>query len=138
MLDTLLLLAQETAPPPMNNIDFDVIDILFGISGLAGGAIGAWLILLFLGKQSIGRAQKEAQDIIDRAKSEGDTLRKQLELDARNEQAARRETFEKEVEASRNEQKEVERRLTKREDNLDRKLDTLTTKEKYQIGRAHV
>ena len=60
----------------------------------------------------------------------GETLAKQIELDARNEQVKRRESIEKELEESRDELAEKERRLTKREDNLDRKLDMLTLKEK--------
>ncbi|QQE12853.1 ribonuclease Y [Planctomycetota bacterium] len=113
---------------PLDQSDY-VVGILAGICA----AISVLIVMRVTGRQTIARAQKEGQDIVDRARSEGETLRKQLELDARNEQAARRETFEKEVEASRNEQKDVERRLTKREDNLDRKLDTLTTKEKYLV-----
>jgi ribonuclease Y len=79
-------------------------------------------------------ANREAEDILKTANNDAVTLRKQLELDVRNELAKRREEFEKETDQARNEMKETERRLTKREDNLDRKLDVLTTKEKYLDG----
>ena len=58
-------------------------------------------------------------------------LKKQAELDARNELAKRREEFDRQLDDARAEVKENERRLVKREDNLDRKLDTLTTKERF-------
>lgn len=82
---------------------------------------------------TVNQAKQEAQDLVNKAKAEGETLAKQIELDARNAQAKRREDFEKETEASRNEMAEKERRLTKREDLLDKKLDTLGTKEKYLL-----
>ena len=84
-----------------------------------------------MGAQTLGNAKKQAEEILSRAKSDAQTTQKQIELDARNELAKRRENFERELEGSRNEVKETERRLQKREDNLDRKLDVLTTKEKY-------
>ena len=99
--------------------------------GLVVGAVGSFAIAKLLGVQQLTQATQQAEQVINQAKSEGETLRKQLELDARNEQAKRREAFENETEQARQELKENERRLTKREDNLDRKLDTLTTKEKY-------
>ena len=153
MIDSLLSLAQQVqdaapqaqdlaqvAPQimvPIKQSFFDISDLIVGIfSALV--SVGAVLFTMWmLGKQTLGRAQKDAADVLERAKQEGETLRKQLELDARNEQAMRRETFEKEAESTRNELKENERRLTKREDNLDRKLDTLTTKEKYLVDLDH-
>ncbi|HEX7008800.1 MAG TPA: Rnase Y domain-containing protein, partial [Phycisphaeraceae bacterium] len=106
-------------------------DVVLGLLGLAIGVAGTIVIGRLLGNQALGQARRQAQDLLDRARTEADTLKKQLELDFRDELSKRRETFEKEIDAVRNEMKEVERRLTKREDNLDRKLDTLTTKEKY-------
>lgn len=101
------------------------------IVGLLIGAVGMLLASRLMGQSALTLARREAETVLDRARNEGATLAKQIELDTRNEQAKRREAFEKESEAARNELKENERRLAKREDNLDRKLDTLTTKEKY-------
>jgi ribonuclease Y len=52
-------------------------------------------------------------------------------LAARQEQLRLKEPFEREHEKERNELKTLEQRLTKREDTLDRKLDTLSMKEKH-------
>jgi ribonuclease Y len=96
-----------------------------------GGAVGALICIKLFGARAIGGARQQADQIIRDARQEAQTLGKQLELDGRNELAQRREEFEKELYQARNELRENERRVTKREDNLDRKLDVLTTKEKY-------
>ena len=95
------------------------------------GAAGAILASRLLASKTLGSARKEADELLRRARIEGETLQKQLELDARSELAQRREDFEKETDDARTELREMERRVAKREDNLDRKLDALTTKEKY-------
>ena len=101
-----------------------------GFVGLIAGSIGMFLLLKVTGIANINAAKKQAEDLLAQAKTEGETLAKQIELDARNEQVKRREAIDKELESSRDELAEKERRLTKREDNLDRKLDMLTLKEK--------
>lgn len=109
--------------------------MLYGLGGLVLGVIVGAVVAFVLGKamgaQAITQSKRQAQDLLDKAKSEAQTVKKQAELDGLNELAKRRESFEAELNEQRNEIKEQERRLTKREDNLDRKLDTLTTKEKY-------
>lgn len=101
------------------------------ILGLAVGAAGVLIAVKLYGLKRLQQAKDEAEQIKTQAKSEGENLKKQIELDARDEQAKKREAFEKEAEQTRHELKEQERRLTKREDNLDRKMDTLSTKETY-------
>ena len=105
--------------------------LLIGIVGLAVGATATAIGLKLIGSQTLGKARSEADGLVAKAKAEGETLAKQIELDARNDLAKRRETFDTEMDEARGELTDKERRLTKREDNLDRKLDTLTTKEKY-------
>ncbi|GAB4108320.1 MAG: ribonuclease Y [Phycisphaeraceae bacterium] len=101
------------------------------LGGVLIGVVLTFIVGKVLGLQAIAQSRRQAQDILDKAKNEAETLKKQAELDGLNELAKRREAFEAEINEQRNELKEHERRLTKREDNLDRKLDTLTTKEKY-------
>jgi ribonuclease Y len=104
--------------------------VLGAVAGLILGSIGMFLLLKFTANATINAAKGQADDILAKAKSDGETMAKQIELDARNEQVKRREAIEKELEEARDELAEKERRLTKREDNLDRKLDMLTLKEK--------
>lgn len=104
--------------------------LLAGVAGLLVGALAVYLALKLTANSTLSAAKKQADDLLAKARSDGETLAKQIELDARNEQAQRREAIENELEEVRDELAEKERRLTKREDNLDRKLDMLTLKEK--------
>ncbi len=122
------LLAQVTQTPHGGGGSGWLLPVLIGA---IIGAILTVIITKLIGIQTISQSKRQAQDLIEKAESEAQTLKKQAELDGLNELAKRRETFEEEINQQRNEVKEIERRLTKREDNLDRKLDTLTTKEKY-------
>ncbi len=109
----------------------DLLTVGVGIGGVVVG-VALWMLLArTLGAQTLSEARKEASRLVENAKAEAATLKKQLELDVRDELTSRREAFERELNAERAEMKEAEQRLNKREDNLDRKLDTLTTKERY-------
>ena len=117
----IFVLAQFVSGP---SLIWALIGLLLGIGATI--AIGKTL-----GRQAALGIKREAEQIRREAENEAATLKKQAQLDARNELAQRREEFEKETAGHRNELKDVERRLIKREDNLDRKLDTLTTKERF-------
>jgi len=103
---------------------------LIAAAAVVGAAVSLVIARVF-GLQTLSQAKREAEQVTEKARGEGETLKKQIELDARNEIAKRREEFEKEVNDQRAEIKDSERRVAKREDNLDRKLDVLATKEKY-------
>ncbi len=102
-----------------------------GVGGIVLGAVGMFFLGKAIGGKAISDAKTEAERITKQAQTDAETTKKQMELDGRNELAKRREDFENESAEVRKELKETENRLTKREDNLDRKLDVLTTKEKY-------
>ncbi len=106
----------------------------WGIGLVIGVAIGVAVVVVMgkvTGRQILGGAKREAEQVLKEARQEAQAIQKQTELDARNDVAKLREEHERQTSDSRNELKEAERRLVKREDNLDRKLDTLTTKERY-------
>ena len=124
LVDTHLLTLAQTGSNPTAML------VLGLMGGAIVGSVGMFLLLKVTGIANINAAKKQAEGIRAQAKTEGETLAKQIELDARNEQVKRREAIDKELEVSRDELAEKERRLTKREDNLDRKLDMLTLKEK--------
>ncbi len=107
--------------------------VLIAIVALAVGVVLAIVISRVTGTKAISEAKRQAERLLADTQNEILTLKKQAELDTRNEQAKLRQGFEKETEAVRNEIKESERRVAKREDNLDRKLDMLSTKEKFLL-----
>ena len=98
--------------------------------GLCIGALGCFVVLRLFSKQKLATAQRDAAQIIEKAKNEADVLVKRAEVDAKGEFIQRMDEFEKKSAAIRDELKEQERRLEKRADNLDKKLDTLVTKER--------
>jgi ribonuclease Y len=121
--------------------DYLTVGILLLLACAAGAGLlwgGLYLFRQELAKDAQRRsgemvkdAQRRSEELIGKAEQEAKTLRKQIELDVRNELASKREAFEADAAAQRKEIDEEKRRLAKREDNLDRKLDALTTKEKY-------
>ena len=101
------------------------------IIGLVIGGGGVWAVLQMTAGSLIRRARAEAEQIRTNATQEAQNKAKEIELSARQQQLKLKETFERENEAARNELKVQEQRLNKREDVLDRKLDTLSMKEKH-------
>jgi len=104
---------------------------------LVAGGVGAVVALLagFLLKNWVGRkrveeARTEAEQILAEARTEADVVRKAAEVDARAEHLKGQEQLRAESNDMRAEFKEIEKRLAKREDNLEAKLDTLVTKER--------
>lgn len=107
-----------------------VIILAAALAGLVVGGLAILGFLTWAGRNALQQAQKEAMQIHERAMRESQNKAKELELAARGEQMKVRELFEKETNSVRNEIKQAETRLAKREDILDRKLDTLGVKEK--------
>ena len=99
--------------------------------GLIAGAIGIYAFLTVSGRKIITLAKVQAEVLLNTAKLEAGNKAKEIELKARGDQMEARKQFEKETEGARNELKALDLRLTKREDILDKKLDTLTTKERH-------
>ncbi|MEX2671078.1 MAG: ribonuclease Y [Phycisphaeraceae bacterium] len=109
------------------NVGIFILSLLLAVLAAVGATLA---IVKSIGGKTLASSREEADRILETARNEARTLQKQLELDFRNELAKRREAFDKEINTARNELKENERRVTKREDNLDRKLDVLATKER--------
>ena len=64
--------------------------------------------------------------MIKEAKLEAERILKNANITAREDLYKRKEIFEKETQESRQELRHLEKRLSKREDNLERKIDILT------------
>jgi ribonuclease Y len=108
-----------------------IIEIVISVViGLAFGAVAAYFLTQFFGRNALVRARQDAQRVLGAAQQDAQNRAKEIELAARQDRLRLKEQFEKEHEATRNELKQHEQRLNKREDMLDRKLDTLSVKEK--------
>ena len=94
--------------------------------GIVGGGGAAWFVLWTLASH----ARRTARDITERARQDAEKTLKAVEVQAKEELLVRRQESEEEIAQARAELRELERRLSKKEDNVDRKLDVLTKKDK--------
>ena len=104
--------------------------IIIGLVALAAGLGLGYALAGVLGGKKLERLKAEAEVLASRAKEDAQNAADKILLDADRKALERKEAVDKELEAARNEQREFERRLAKREDLLDRKEETVSLKEK--------
>ncbi|MHC4429309.1 MAG: ribonuclease Y, partial [Planctomycetota bacterium] len=93
-----------------------------------------WFIFGVIPRNSIRRANKEAEQITRAATAEGEATRQRAELDAEKRARERREAVEREVAEMLAEIRMNQARLAKREDNLDRKSEKVSERERKVEG----
>lgn len=110
------------------------IIIFIGIAFIAMG-IG-YFLRKHLAEKKIQNAELEAQHILEQAKKEIQDKRREAELEAKDLLYRMRQDFERETKDRRQEIANLEKRLTQKEENIDRRLDLLEKKEK-EIETRH-
>ncbi|WP_042456501.1 ribonuclease Y [Neobacillus dielmonensis] len=103
-----------------------IISILLG---LIVGAVVGYFIRKSIAEAKIAGAKNAAEQILEDAKRDADTLKKEALLEAKDEIHKLRTEAEREVRERRNELQKQENRLLQREENLDRKDETLNKRE---------
>jgi ribonucrease Y len=106
------------------------------VTAAAGGAglfviglvIGVLLVRM-LGGKSIADAKAEAGRLIESAKADAHTQARQIALDAEKAAVERKSKLDQELEGQRSELRETDRRLTKREDQIERREESLSAKD---------
>ena len=114
-----------------NSVMILVVGVIALIVGLGLGVVLAGV----LGGKKIDRLRNEADQLASRAKEEAATAAEKIILEAERKALERKETVDSELETARNEQRENDRRIAKREDNLDRKEDMLAEREQAVMDR---
>jgi len=104
-----------------------IVGLVLG-TALGVGAAGGIMVLLARKAAREGRAQ--AQVILAEARLQAEGIRKEADLQAKEEALGRRELLDREIEEARRAQRELERRLEKRNDLLDQKLEMINKKER--------
>ncbi len=111
------------------------MEILLFVVGLAIGLIaGAAVCFVWLRrveKQNHLNAEARSKEIITQAERNAENILKESELKAKDEFFKRREELNREMEQSRNQQRDQERRLEKKEDLLEQQSESLLKKEKH-------
>ena len=105
-------------------MDPQTVKIALGLlAGLVVGVAAAVLLLRILAQKGVRFARDQAQEVMVVAGLQVETLRKEAELQAKEEAIRRREAIDLEIEDARKGFREQEKRLEKRTDVLDQKLD---------------
>ena len=104
------------------------------VSAGIGVAIGFFLRRLFAGK-SVLAAEGQAKKILEEAEREAENKRREARLFAKDELHRSRAEFEKETKSRRKELLNLESRVMKKEQNLERKLGLLDKKERELKSR---
>ncbi|MEZ6242890.1 MAG: ribonuclease Y [Phycisphaerales bacterium] len=110
--------------------------VLIALGALAAGIAGGFLLLRLLAMKGVTDAKAEGERLRRRANEEAETIREKARLEAEKLALERKEAFEKEAEATRDELRERDRRLTKREDLMDRKEGSLAEREEASAKRS--
>ena len=106
---------------------------------MVGGLVGGFAVKYVLDKTGERSGKQTKERIIQQAQHEAESIRKEMELQAKQETIQRREEFESEVRTVRNELRQTERRLDKREDGLHEKEELVDKKEKFlETGEKNV
>lgn len=90
-----------------------------------------YLICILVYRKRQTASEKKIKHLIEESQREAEKIKKEAELAVKAELYQRRESFEKETQEAKLELRQQEKRLSKREDNLERKMELLTKKERY-------
>jgi ribonuclease Y len=100
------------------------------VSGVVVGGVLVYLAMTVSAGSTVKRAKVEAERILATQRAEAEAKSKDILLTAQQQRITMKEEAEKELDKEREEIRQQEQRLNKREDVLDRKLDTLAVKER--------
>lgn len=108
---------------------FDIKEVLFSILGALIGMIVGYFIRKNIGEGKINNAEELANKIIEDAKKNAESYKREAILEAKDEIHKLRTEAERENRERRNEVQRLERRVIKKEESVDRKLDSIEKKE---------
>ena len=111
----------------------EIILIVLGAVVLMAASFGVGIVYRKrFSEREIGSAEQEATRIINEAIRSGESRKKEMLLEAKDEIHKSRTEHEKEVKERRAELSKQERRLQQKEESLDKKSDAFERKEGYQ------
>tara|TARA_R110002073_G_scaffold239285_1_gene400572 strand:+ start:73645 stop:75312 length:1668 start_codon:yes stop_codon:yes gene_type:complete len=127
------LVAQTGNPSGAMPVEPSSSILMYIIIAMIAIGIGAVVGVMFaglLGGKKLERSRVEAEQIGSRAKEDALNAAEKIKLDAERKAIDRKEEINKEIDSAKNEQREFDRRLAKREDNIERKEDALNERER--------
>ncbi len=107
---------------------------MFSILSIFIGAAAGFFVRKKIAEAKIGSAEKEADNIVAKAKTEAEAKKKEILLEAKEENIRVKNEAEKEYKERKSELQRFEKRLLQKEESLDKKSNSLEKKEEqYQI-----
>ncbi len=108
----------------------DPLYYLIGCAALLAGLAVGWIVARLLDRSRLGGVRGRAAEITAAARIDAEKILKEAELKTKDDLYRSREGFNRETEQTRNELRDQERRLDKREDGLEEKNRELQKKER--------
>jgi len=105
------------------------IEILYIVIGAIIGILAGYFIRKNIGEGKINNAEEIAKTTIENAAREGESHKKELLLEAKEEIHMRRTEAEEEIRQSKNDLQAFEKRIINKEEALDRRADIIDKKE---------
>ena len=102
------------------------VALLAVVALLVGLGVG-WVLVGMITGNTVARARQDADQVLAAARTEAEASLQRIELEAEKKSRERRDQQDREVGEARAEIKRDQARLAKREDGLDRKLETPCT-----------
>lgn len=103
--------------------------IILLIVGLAVGVLIGYIFRKNVGEKAIGSAEQKAKNLILDAESRSETIRKEIELEAKEEAHRVKQEADKEVRERRNEVLRQERKISQKEESVTKLLESAERKE---------
>ena len=111
--------------------------IIWLIVGAAIGIAAGFVINKFVAKSTAQRAADEAHIVVEDAKRQAETLRREAVVEAKDEALRLRQEAQAENKERLKEVRAAEQRVNQREESLDRRVESLDTREKSLDSREH-
>ena len=111
--------------------------IIWLIVGAAIGIAAGFVINKFVAKSTAQRAADEAHAVVEDAKRQAETLRREAVVEAKDEALRLRQEAQAENKERLKEVRAAEQRVNQREESLDRRVESLDTREKSLDSREH-
>ena len=109
--------------------------VVGGVAGIVVGYVGVWMIQKASGGSKIQAAQEQAEKMLVESKEKGEAIVRNAQVESKAQTIQLREEFDKDTSRVRDELRERERQLNKRENTVERQSDSILGKERNLDSR---
>ena len=121
----------------MSMVPNPMASVLIGVILAIVAFVAGYIVRKSSAEKAIGSAEQQAKNLILDAENKSETIRKEIEIEAKEEAHKMRTEADKEIRERRNEVQRQEKRLIQKEESVDRKLESIERKEERIIQKEH-